>query len=73
MTTTVTVGTDRLTIDVDPWTGITVTTTSPNRAAWVQQCDSLALALGVVADEVVRISAERFGTETSTAAGKPRS
>ena len=64
MTTTVIVHDDHLTIDVDPFTGITVTTTSPNQVAWTQQCDSLALALGVVADAVVTITAERFGTET---------
>jgi hypothetical protein len=65
MTTTITVpnthGTDdRLRIDVDPFDGITVTSSSPGRSTWIQRCDSIADALGIIADEVVRICQERL-------------
>ena len=64
MSTTITVGTDRLTIDVDPFTGITVSYTSAGRLTHVVECDTIAEALGVVADEVVRVGTERFDAET---------
>ena len=65
MTTTITVPnphgtTDRLRIDVDPFDGITVTSEAPGRPTWYQPCDSINEALAVIADEVVRISADRL-------------
>jgi len=70
MTTTITVpnthGTsDRLRIDIDPYNGdIVVHSEAPGRATWHAQCDSIADALALVADEVVRLSSERLFRST---------